>query len=177
MKQHLMAFRQRILLLAFLPGVIVSLLMGIIYLSRQYVELDDQLMAKTLVQSEQKADIASLLLNQTRHEDLQALIRMLLEDMDIRAVGLFNEQGKEIVHVGPRLTATGNLASLMGPSRDWFRTDHVIQVANPITSPATKNFWLVDYRVHLCRSSPQPISLSGVQHCCHLNGVGTCTGY
>ncbi len=157
MKQHLMAFRQRILLLAFLPGIIVSLLMGGVYLSKRYNELDNQLMAKALTQSEQKAAIASLLLNKTQHEDLQTLISMLLDDMDIRAVRLVDEQGKEIVHAGPKLTDTGKLSLLMEPGQSWFQSDQIIQVANPITNPnSTKNSgWLIiDYtyaETHLTR--------------------------
>ncbi len=157
MKQHLMAFRQRILLLAFLPGIIVSLLMGGVYLSKRYNELDNQLMAKALTQSEQKAAIASLLLNKTQREDLQTLISMLLDDMDIRAVSLVDEQGKEIVHAGPKLTDTGKSSSLMGASQRWFQSDQVIQVANPISSPNTtkSSGWLIiDYtyaETHLTR--------------------------
>ncbi|WP_422448346.1 response regulator [Endozoicomonas sp. ALB091] len=148
MKQHLTAFRQRILLLAFLPGIIVSLLMGAVYLVKRYQELDNQLMAKALTQSGQQAAVASLLLDNTRHKELQALISMLLDDRDIRAVSLVDEQGRETLHAGPKLTATGNLASLLEPGQSWFRNDQVIQVADPIISPDTTRIagWLItDY--------------------------------
>ncbi|KEI71600.1 response regulator [Endozoicomonas elysicola] len=157
MRQHLLAFRQRILLLAFLPGIIVSLLMGGVYLSKRYSELDNQLMSKALTQSEQKAAIAALLLHKTQREELQTLISMLLDDMDIRAVSLVNEKGKEVLHAGPTLTATGKISSLLGSGQTWFQNDQIIQVANPITSPnsSVNDGWLIiDYtyaETHLTR--------------------------
>ncbi len=163
MRQHLLAFRQRILLLAFLPGIIVSILMGGVYLSKRYNELDNQLMAKALTQSEQKAAIVAFLLkdkkllHKTQREELQTLISMLLDDMDIRAVSLVDDKGNEVLHAGPTLTATGKISSLMGSNQTWFQNDQVIQVANPINSPnsSVNDGWLIiDYtyaETHLTR--------------------------
>lgn len=163
MRQHLLAFRQRILLLAFLPGIIVSILMGSVYLSKRYNELDNQLMTKALTQSEQKAAIAAFLLHDknvlhnTQRVELQSLISMLLDDMDIRAISLVDEKGEEILHAGPTLTVTGKIPSLLNSDQSWFRNDQVIQVASPIKQRNSSEYdgWLIiDYtyaETHLIR--------------------------
>ncbi len=144
MKQYLLAFWQRILLLALLPGMAISLLMGGIYISKRYYELDQQLIAKAHSQSEQKAALMARVLAHSEPNDLQQLLTLILNDNDIRAVSLLNKNGQEIIHAGPALTAAEQSPDLLKAEKTWYSKDQIIQIANPITTPGKPPMgWLI----------------------------------
>ncbi|WP_299735316.1 response regulator [uncultured Endozoicomonas sp.] len=148
MRHNLLALRQHILLLAFLPGIIVALLMGTMYLGKRYIELDEQLMSEALNESQRKSTAAALLMQNSNHQELQTLLSMLLDDSDIRSVSLFDKDGMPMLHAGPSLYQHDELPSLLMPTQQSLQSDEVIQVASPIISPVTSTHygWMIlDY--------------------------------
>ncbi|WP_067518251.1 response regulator [Endozoicomonas ascidiicola] len=148
MRQNLLALRQHILLLAFLPGIIVALLMGTMYLGKRYVELDEQLMSEALNESQRKSTAAALLIQNSNNQELQTLLSMLLDDSDIRSVSLLDQEGIKIIHAGPSLYQHSDLPSLLKTKQQFLQSNDIIQVASPVISPVTSNHygWMViDY--------------------------------
>ena len=145
MRHNLPALRQHILILAFLPGIIVALIMGGLYLGKRYVEFDDQLMFEALDQSWRKAGAAELLLRKNQQEELQQLMTILLEDMNIRAVSLLDNHGNTSAHTGPSLTNDSGVFTLLHTEQRFFQNSDIIQVATPIVNPnnGEQRGWLV----------------------------------
>ncbi len=103
MKNTTQAVKRRILLLAFLPGALISIIMCSLYLSVRFVELNQHLTSKAEDTAQRMATLVVFTMNTGFKNSSQDLASQLLEDSEIRAVNLLNEKGKEYLHAGPKM--------------------------------------------------------------------------
>jgi len=128
--------RNKILLLALLPSIAVSLLLGS-YLS--FTRIDDLrgfIHERGAATSQQLAAICQYALRNDDLPLLRAVAAAALEEKGIRAVSIFNADGKRIVHAGPQMLAP---YSTDPPLLDQFserETAETIRFAMPVIPSA-----------------------------------------
>ncbi|WP_145912614.1 ATP-binding protein [Endozoicomonas montiporae] len=103
------AVKQRILLMALLPGILISLIMGSLYLWTRFSELEHQLLEKAQSNSARLSTFIDFALTDGDLQQVQELSSLALEDGDVRAISLLDEHGREIIHAGPKLGVAENL--------------------------------------------------------------------
>ena len=133
MENNIQAFRQRILLMALLPGIIITLLLSSVYLTARFAELESQLSIKSEQMTYRQAMMISALLKNNATTEIQTLVGMLLEDQDIRSIGLFNRSGKEWFHVGPKLSPLDENISPDINQTHSITSDTFIRVIQPLS--------------------------------------------
>ncbi|MET4758904.1 response regulator [Endozoicomonas sp. NE40] len=104
-----LAVKQRILLMALLPGIIISLIMGSLYLWTRFSELEHQLLEKAQSNSARLSTFIDFALTESDLQQVQELSSLALEDRDVRAISLLDEHGREIIHAGPKLSVAEDL--------------------------------------------------------------------
>ncbi|UYM16530.1 response regulator [Endozoicomonas euniceicola] len=139
------AVKQRILLMALLPGIIISLVMGSLYLWTRFSELEHLLLEKAQSNSARLATFIDIALTDGDMDQVQELSSLALEDSDVRAVSLQDEYGNKIVHAGPRLSATEDLKKF--PTLQTLVSgDESLLVTSPLYSNLNIIGWLrVEY--------------------------------
>ena len=103
------AVKQRILLMALLPGIVISLIMGSLYLWTRFSELEHQLLEKAQSNSARLSTFIDFALTDGDLQQVQELSSLALEDRDVRAISLLDEHGRKIIHAGPRLSVAEEL--------------------------------------------------------------------
>lgn len=95
--------RQRTLLLAFAPSLVLAILLGGQFAISQMDRLHEQLIEHGRLLIEHLAPVASEPLQNKDTARLQQLANRTLERADVRAVTLSDNQGQTLVHAGPRI--------------------------------------------------------------------------
>lgn len=95
--------RQRILVMALLPGIFISAVMAGLYLWTRFSELDHQLLEKAQSNTAQLTTFINVALSDNDLNQAQELVALALEDPDVRAISLLNAYGSELMHGGPTL--------------------------------------------------------------------------
>ena len=139
------AVKQRILLMALLPGIIISLVMGSLYLWTRFSELEHQLLEKAQSNSARLATFIDFALTDGDMGQVQELSTLALEDRDVRAISLQDEHGNKMVHAGPRLSAIEDLKKF--PTLQTLASgDESLLVTSPLYSDLNIIGWLrVEY--------------------------------
>ncbi|MRI34867.1 hybrid sensor histidine kinase/response regulator [Endozoicomonas sp. OPT23] len=109
MKNTTQAVKRRIMLLAYLPGALISIMMCSLYLCARFAELDQNLASKAEDTAQRMATLVVFTMETGFKDSTQDLASQLLEDSEIRAVNLLDEKGLECLHAGPKmLSITGD---------------------------------------------------------------------
>lgn len=96
--------RQRTLLLAFAPSLLLTVLLGGHFAITQLDRLHEQLIEQGRLLIEHLAPLASTPLQENDVPRLQQIANHALEQPDIRAVTLHDNQGKNLAHAGPKIS-------------------------------------------------------------------------
>ena len=139
------AVKQRILLMALLPGIIISLVMGSLYLWTRFSELEHLLLEKAQSNSARLATSIDFALTDGDMDQVQELSLLALEDRDVRAISLQDKHGNKIIHAGPRLSTNEDLKKF--PTLQTLVSgDESLLVTSPLYSDLNIMAWLrVEY--------------------------------
>jgi len=97
------SIRNRILLMALLPGVMVSLVLGMFFIVGRTTDLSDLLEARALAMGKQLAPTCEYGVMTGNTGILQNIANNMLEERDVRAVNLFDQDMNLLAHSGPRM--------------------------------------------------------------------------
>ncbi len=97
------SIRNRILLMALLPGVMVSLVLGMFFIAGRASDLSDLLEARALAMGKQLAPTCEYGVMTGNTGILQNIANNMLEERDVRAVNLFDQEMNLLAHSGPRM--------------------------------------------------------------------------
>ncbi|MEC8103054.1 MAG: response regulator [Pseudomonadota bacterium] len=97
------SIRYRILLIALLPGVMVSLLLGMFFIVGRATDLSELLETRALAMGKQLAPTCEYGVMTGNRGILQNIANNMLEERDVRAVNLFDQEMNLLAHAGPRM--------------------------------------------------------------------------
>ena len=97
------AIRKRILLMALVPGLLISLIMSSLFLWSRFSELEHQLIEKAQTSTARLATFIDFAYTQDDLEHIRELINLALEDKEVRSINLLDEYGREVFHAGPKV--------------------------------------------------------------------------
>ena len=145
MKRDIQSLRQRILVMAMIPSMLISILMGGVYLLVRFTELDSHFISKALRYTEHQATLASHLHLEDNFRALNIMISLMLDDHDIYAVSIFAAQGQRVLHSGAEHTELIPPKPLLKDTQQIFQTDELLLVVNPILfdQHGTATCWLM----------------------------------
>ena len=127
--------QNRILFLALLPGIIVSLVLGTFFITERARDLGDLLEQRTLAMAKQLAPTCEYGVMTGSVGILQNIANNMLEEIDVRAVTLYNQDMQTLAHAGPRmLTERFGSAELKADQLQLMRTDGSLRARAPIFS-------------------------------------------
>ena len=125
--------QNQILLLALLPGILVSLLLGGFFVYDRSHALDDLLTQRALAMANQLAPTCEYGVMTGNAGILQNIANSMLEERDVRAVSIYNQDIKMLAHAGPKmLTERLGSTELSGEQLQLLRTDGSIRVRAPV---------------------------------------------
>lgn len=107
MKTSFQTVQRRILVLALLPGTLISALMCSLYLWAHLSGLDQQLTTKARDMTRKLATLVVYSIESGEMQNTRDLAVQILGDNDIRAVSLLDRNGRELLHTGPNLLPIG----------------------------------------------------------------------
>ncbi|WP_430459603.1 response regulator [Thalassolituus sp. LLYu03] len=125
--------QSRILLLALLPGIIISLILGSFFMTQHSRNLDDLLDQRALAMAKQLAPTCEYGVMTGNSGILQNIANGMLEERDVRAVSIYNQDVEILAHAGPKmLTQRIGSAELMDNQLQLLRTDSSVRVRAPV---------------------------------------------
>ncbi len=95
--------QNRILFLALLPGVLVTLVLGIFFMSERAQDLNNLLEERALAMVKQLAPTSEYGVMTGSSGILQNIANNMLEELDVRAVSIYNPDMVVMAHAGPRM--------------------------------------------------------------------------
>ncbi|KEQ17960.1 response regulator [Endozoicomonas numazuensis] len=131
MKTSSQTVQRRILVLALLPGALISVLMCSLYLWARFTELDQQLITKAEEMTRRLATLVVYSMESGEMQSTQDLAIQTLDDTDIRAVSLLDRNGRELLHAGPNLLPIGMAQPLPG-SVSLYTTHDSLRAIAPV---------------------------------------------
>lgn len=137
--------RHRIWLMSLLPGVLISILMGVIYLIVRYHELDRQFLIDTFEHSEHQARLVSFLASSSDTDETKTIIREMLDDHNVRAASLVNAEGEQQFHAGASHPETANIPALLSSHPGYIQNQNAMLVATPLTDVQPPQWLVVEY--------------------------------
>ena len=102
MKRDIQSLQKRILMIATLPSVVISILMGTIYMIVRFTELDNQFLSKALSYTQHQAALISYLQPDNRDDELEARLNQILADENVNGISVVDSDGNTIIHAGTR---------------------------------------------------------------------------
>ena len=100
------SIRNRILFLALLPGLLLSLVLGIFFISGRSGDLQDLLAQRALAMAKQLAPTCEYGVMTGSIGILQNIANSMLEERDVRAVNLYDQEMNLLAHAGPRMLSS-----------------------------------------------------------------------
>ena len=121
------------MLLALLPGLLVSLVLGAFFITERYQDLDDLLDQRALAMTKQLAPVCEYGVMTGNNAILQNIANSMLEEPDVRSVTIMNQDRHALAHAGPRMLNARNADTSMerGQLR-LIRTGGSVRVLSPI---------------------------------------------
>ncbi len=98
-----LSLRHRVSMLALLPTLTISLLLGTTFTLTRLQDLEQSLQERATLVSEQLAPLAAQVLQQNSRDLEQQILRRALEQPDVRAARLYDSEGTLIGHSGPQM--------------------------------------------------------------------------
>tara|TARA_B110001454_G_scaffold18246_1_gene16694 strand:+ start:37828 stop:40656 length:2829 start_codon:yes stop_codon:yes gene_type:complete len=118
--------QHRILALVVLPGLIVSIFLGGLFINQRMNDLDNLLQERGLAIAKQAASTSEYGVISGNIETLQNLANNLLEERDLRAVRIINKDGQVLANAGPKMDSS--------PIGNTQLKDQHLQLINTISS-------------------------------------------
>lgn len=95
--------QNRILFLALLPGVLVTLVLGIFFMSERAQDLNSLLEERALAMAKQLAPTSEYGVMTGSTGILQNIANHMLDEKDVRAVSIYNPDMQTMAHAGPKM--------------------------------------------------------------------------
>lgn len=125
-------YRNRHLLIALVPAIAISLLLGVYLITARISELKDFLIERGTASSHQLA-ILSAHGAQLENPGLQhALVSAAFEEESMRAVSLYDQQGKRVAHYGPQMIPGKRSENALLEQPVQYRTPNSLRFVHPI---------------------------------------------
>lgn len=125
--------QSRILFLALLPGIIVSVVLGIFFMTERARDLNDLLDQRALAMAKQLAPTCEYGVMTGNVGILQNIANNMLEEKDVRSVSIYNQDVEILAHAGPKmLTERIGSAELQDNQLQLLRTEGSVRVRAPI---------------------------------------------
>ncbi len=119
--------------LALLPGIVISLILGIFFMTQHSRNLDSLLEERALAMAKQLAPTCEYGVMTGNTGILQNIANNMLEERDVRSVSIYNQDVEVLAHSGPRmLTDQTGPAELSDNQLQLLRTDGSIRVRAPV---------------------------------------------
>ncbi|MEK9711948.1 MAG: hypothetical protein VW258_05220, partial [Thalassolituus sp.] len=97
------SIRNRILFMALMPGIMVSLVLGIFFIASRSGDLNDLVEQRALAMAKQLAPTCEYGVMTGSLGILQNIANNMLEERDVRAINLYDQEMNILAHAGPRM--------------------------------------------------------------------------
>lgn len=125
--------QSRILFLALLPGIIISLILGSFFMTQHSGNLDDLLDQRALAMAKQLAPTCEYGIMTGNSGILQNIANNMLEERDVRSVSIYNQDVEILAHSGPKmLTERIGSAELTDNQLQLLNTEGSVRVRAPV---------------------------------------------
>lgn len=125
--------QNRILFLALLPGVVISLILGSFFMTQHSRNLDDLLEQRALAMAKQLAPTCEYGVMTGNTGILQNIANNMLEERDVRSVSIYNQDVEILAHAGPKmLTERIGSSELSENQLQLLRTEGSVRVRAPV---------------------------------------------
>ncbi len=95
--------QHRFLLMGMLPGLLLSLVLGGFFITQRFQDLGDLLEERALAMAKQLAPVCEYGVTIGNNAILQNIANNMLEEPDVRAVSIYNQDMDLLAHSGPRM--------------------------------------------------------------------------
>ena len=127
------SIRNRILFTALLPGILVSLVLGLFFVAGRSSDLTDLLEQRALAMAKQLAPTCEYGVMTGSIGILQNIANNMLEEPDVRSVNLFDQEMNLLSHAGPRMITERVGSTMLKESQlQLIETPGSIRVKAPI---------------------------------------------
>lgn len=127
------SIRNRILFTALLPGILVSLVLGLFFVAGRSSDLSDLLEQRALAMAKQLAPTCEYGVMTGSIGILQNIANNMLEERDVRSVNLFDQEMNLLAHSGPRMVSERIGSTMLKESQlQLIETPDSIRVRAPI---------------------------------------------
>ena len=124
--------QNRILFLALLPGVVVALVLGAFFMHERASDLNNLLDERAMAMVRQLAPTCEYGVMTGNTGILQNIANSMLEEKDVRAVSIFNQDMATLAHAGPRMQTARQQQELLAGQLQLQRTDSTLRIRTPI---------------------------------------------
>lgn len=127
------SIQNRILFLAIVPGLLISLVLGAFFILDRNRDLDDLLEQRTMAMAKQLAPTCEYGIMVGNVGILQNIASSMLEERDVRSVSIYDKDVNILAHAGPRMISErlGSM-ELRGNQLQLIRTASSIRVRAPV---------------------------------------------
>ncbi|GGY45151.1 histidine kinase [Bacterioplanes sanyensis] len=126
------SIQNQILVLALLPAVLVSVLLGLFFVWDRSQALDDLLEQRALAMAKQLAPTCEYGVMTGNTGILQNIANSMLEEQDVRAVSIYNQDIHILAHAGPKMMTERMGGTQMNEQLQLLRTDGSVRVRAPV---------------------------------------------
>ncbi|HBS41519.1 MAG TPA: hypothetical protein DEA26_02475 [Oceanospirillales bacterium] len=127
------SIRNRILSLAMFPTMILAAVLGAFFIHGHLKDLDKELSQRALMMARQLAQICEYGVIRQDQEVLQRIISGVLEERDVRAVNIYNQDLQLLTHTGPQMLKEGlSNTEVMDNELHLIRTKESVRVKAPV---------------------------------------------
>lgn len=125
--------QSRIMYMALVPGIIVSLTLGLFFIVDRKRDLDDLLNQRALAMAKQLAPTCEYGVMTGNSGILQNIANNMLEERDVRSVSIYNQDVDILAHAGPKMmTERVGSAELQQNQLQLLRTPGSVRVRAPV---------------------------------------------
>ncbi|MFC3681020.1 ATP-binding protein [Bacterioplanoides pacificum] len=125
--------QSRIMYMALVPGIIVSLTLGLFFIVDRKRDLDDLLNQRALAMAKQLAPTCEYGVMTGNSGILQNIANNMLEERDVRSVSIYNQDVDMLAHAGPKMmTERVGSAELQQNQLQLLRTPGSVRVRAPV---------------------------------------------
>ena len=124
--------RNRIVLLAMLPTILLAVALGTMFIKTRLADLDNLLLERGLATTRQLASAAEYGLFNEHRNLLLSLANSALEERDIRSVAIYDANQRVLAHSGPRLSRLDNLGEFLAKTVATRNFSDATQIIVPI---------------------------------------------
>ncbi|WP_419811244.1 ATP-binding protein [Bacterioplanoides sp.] len=152
--------QSRIMLMALLPGIIVSLTLGLFFIYDRNQDLNDLLDRRAMAMAKQLAPTCEYGVMSGNLGILQNIANNMLEERDVRSVSIYNQDVEILAHSGPKMmTERIGSTELQHNQLQLLRTQGSVRVRAPVFA---ENLTITEQLSEQFYADPiQPLQLLG----------------